>query len=555
MLRAVRRSVLVVLLAVSLATLAQADGPIAHEYVPDVREEEIPSLVTFGGGGDEAPAAIVYDGQIIPAPAGGELRGDEAAMTARPGTNANQHEAGRRAPTYRPDRTTSLEGTLDYYTVFTPSIAPFKRVTSLDMVSLSHGTPVIGVSSLDTVEVPVSGLEEAPPDDRPRDRFWGSVFIDFSRGRRVPFPSVSPESRILTLQTQPEARIRIEKDSADNFYAHRIGGGPTRVRVIFLTDAPRSYFNTELPEIPVDAYAREVAPLPDSLQRRAASFAAELGLTRESSLPVVLRRLTEHFRSFEESDVPPVDTGDIYLDLARAQLGVCRHRAYGFVITAHALGLPARFVHNEAHAWVEVKLGSVGWMRIDLGGAANGLNTHRGEDRPVYRARTRDPLPRPEPYVRAYERARANTTGLPAAALGSPGGPVSEEPGQQGAGLGAPAADQPAAEPAPVSMPEEAGARRPIVLTVERQHFDVYRGRNVDISGRATELGAEGASGLRIEVHITRGGFDRLLGVTVTDDNGWFRGTFGVPSDQPVGDYRLLIRSPGDARHLPATAH
>jgi transglutaminase-like putative cysteine protease len=41
------------------------------------------------------------------------------------------------------------------------------------------------------------------------------------------------------------------------------------------------------------------------------------------------------------------------LDLARGKRGVCRHRAYAFVIVAQALGIPARFVQNEAHAWVE----------------------------------------------------------------------------------------------------------------------------------------------------------------------------------------------------------
>ena len=48
--------------------------------------------------------------------------------------------------------------------------------------------------------------------------------------------------------------------------------------------------------------------------------------------------------------------------------GVCRHRAYAFLVTAQSLGIPTRLVENEAHAWVEVHDGTL-WRRIDLGGA------------------------------------------------------------------------------------------------------------------------------------------------------------------------------------------
>ena len=42
------------------------------------------------------------------------------------------------------------------------------------------------------------------------------------------------------------------------------------------------------------------------------------------------------------------------VDLALSQKGVCRHRAFAFLVTALGLGIPARMVINEAHAWVEV---------------------------------------------------------------------------------------------------------------------------------------------------------------------------------------------------------
>jgi hypothetical protein len=45
-----------------------------------------------------------------------------------------------------------------------------------------------------------------------------------------------------------------------------------------------------------------------------------------------------------------------------------------------------------------------------------------------------------------------------------------------------------------------------------------------------------------------------LLGIAVTDAQGHFRGRFGVPKDLDVGDYRLIVITPGDARYAPALA-
>ncbi len=522
-----------------------------HEYVPDVREDEA-MLLTAGSA---EPAGIVYDGEVIPAPRDGALRRDERPMTAVPGDGASSEEPGRRSPTFRPDRITALEGTLGYYTVFTPTIAPFKRVTALDAVVLAEEdgrTPVLAVSDLETVPVPVVGATAPAPDDRERDRFWGTVVLDFSEGSRVPLPSVSPESRILTLRSEPEAAIRIEKDGADNFFAVAPGRPPaTQVRLTFLTDAPRGYFNAPLPEVAADVLAADVPELPESVRQRAESFAAELGLSREMPLPRVLGELVRHFRAFEESDEPPADTGDIYLDLCRGGKGVCRHRAYGFVITAMALGIPARFVMNEAHAWVEVRMASVGWMRIDLGGAAHGLEAHNAEERPVYRPVNPDPLPRPAAYERSYAQARERMQGLRSA----PGGGRTREQAGGGASVEVETVPPESGEPPRRSEATSAdeAPREALRLSVDRARYEVFRGRTIEVTGRATSVAdGAGVSGLRLEV-LLEGDRELLLGVTVSREHGYYRGTFGVPPDVDVGEYRLEVRTPGDDRHLPAS--
>ncbi|NOY91697.1 MAG: hypothetical protein GXP55_10895 [Deltaproteobacteria bacterium] len=549
---------------------ARAQGPVLHEYVPDVREDELPSLVMAAGGASE-PAAIVYRGEVLPAPEDGARRPEEHAMRALTGPSRGRGLPGLRSPTFRPDRIPTVEGALGYDQVFTPGIVPFKRVSSLDMVALDgHGVPVLGVRDPTRHELEVEAPEAPPPDDRPRDRFWGSVVLDFGSGVTVPFPSVSPESRILSLRTEPSARLRIEEDGAGNFYATRLAGATGEVRVVFLTDAPRGYFNTPIPDLPAHSLANHVAPLPARLKREALGFARELGVTPSSSLPDALSVLAAHFRAFRESDEAVPTSDSIYLDIARARRGVCRHRSYAFLITAQALGIPTRFVFNETHAWVEVELPGEGFMRIDLGGAARQLDAH-GAERPVYHARLPDPLPRPAAYLQSYSRLAGPVSGVrPEDAAPPSSGPVgphsggvvaSQEPGA-GPEISAdepPAAHAQGATPAASDVAQApsvraADAREPVELRLEHHRFEAFRGRRIELSGQARDPRGAGVAGLRVEIGLRGPGRPRTLGATVTQEGGWFDVTLGVPPDLEVGDYALMVHTPGDAHHLPATA-
>jgi hypothetical protein len=356
------------------------------------------------------------------------------------------------------------------------------------------------------------------------------------------------------------------------------------VRVVFLTDAPKDYFRmAELPDVPSDTFADEVFALEPRVREDALLFARELGLSPGQSYRRTLPILVEHFRSFEESDEPPPSTGNIFLDLARGMKGVCRHRAYPFVITAQALGMPARFVQNEAHAWVEVKLpqGDVpGWLRIDLGGAAAGLDAHGAEDRPLHRPTGDDVLPRPAPYVRSYSQLAGNVRGLrrdapgtnpsngttddPSASTSDPSaspnpapeGPAPTTPPTSPTAPAPSQAEPPSTDPltALFSSPEPARpVARPLRLTLEGREFEVLRGRRLELVGRALDPDDVGVAGLRVEV-VARGTIERLLGVTVTREGGHWQASVGVPPELPVGDYTLVVRTPGSDRYFPATA-
>jgi hypothetical protein len=45
-----------------------------------------------------------------------------------------------------------------------------------------------------------------------------------------------------------------------------------------------------------------------------------------------------------------------------------------------------------------------------------------------------------------------------------------------------------------------------------------------------------------------------LLGVCVSDASGAFHVSLGVPPDLQVGDYRLLVLTPGDSRYAATVA-
>src|SRR5690606_36768843 len=114
---------------------------------------------------------------------------------------------------------------------------------------------------------------------------------------------------------------------------------------------------------------RDLAPpairpaLPPEVMAAARTTFDRIGIDDRMALGVAFDRLVGYFRSFEAKEPPP-PSGDVSRDLVDHKAGVCRHRSFGFVITASALGLPTRYVTNEAHAFVEVWFPELGWQRI-----------------------------------------------------------------------------------------------------------------------------------------------------------------------------------------------
>ena len=83
----------------------------------------------------------------------------------------------------------------------------------------------------------------------------------------------------------------------------------------------------------------------------------------------IATRLSSYFGGFEARELAPAETtADTYTDIALSRVGVCRHRAMAFVITAAATGLRA----GRGAWWAAAPNGSALAGASGRGGAAAG---------------------------------------------------------------------------------------------------------------------------------------------------------------------------------------
>ena len=426
-----------------------------------------------------------------------------------------------------PDRQTQREGRLDYREVFDPSIVPHKRNRALDEVGEDFGVR-LGERRLKALEVLGNRLE------RGREVFWGSLLVEGAAGSKIPIPSVAPDARILSYEASPTQDVKFWVDQAGNHYAEPSRSG--RLRLVFMTDAPASYFGRSLPrnasftDIPAALRPR----LPREVRTLALEVADTLGFSVELGYTPLLEKMVAYFRSFEPGDPPPrtgaVTGATIYRDIALSRRGICRHRAHAFVVTAQALGYPARFVFNEAHAFAEVFVpgSNAGWLRVDLGGGADELRVHNTANKAMHEPVAPDPFERPDGFEEMAGAERV--TGLP-------------EP-ERGPGAGAPGAELEAL-PSIIPRAKEVPGMRPTRTTLRVDTQLVTRGDGLTVSGEVVGTGAAGMAidGGVVQVLLVEPDTGRALALlgTAAVRGGRYASEVKIPPEQGVGDYELVV--------------
>ncbi|MBM4293193.1 MAG: transglutaminase domain-containing protein, partial [Deltaproteobacteria bacterium] len=205
--------------------------------------------------------------------------------------------------------------------------------------------------------------------------------------------SAAPEQSLVAQGEAPRA-LRLLRDAAHTYYltsVPRPGAEDLTPRwrevgvVHLLIAAARSYFTGpwDFARDAISARAGEPeAQLPPRLRAEARALFPDIGVTEGGRFEEQLGLLARWFRSFERGALPAPEGEEagegpqggiegaarLYRRVARAQRGVCRHRAYAFTLTARALGLPTRLVINSTHAFAEVRDPRGDWRRVDLGG-------------------------------------------------------------------------------------------------------------------------------------------------------------------------------------------
>jgi len=541
---------------VGLALRAGA-GPLLHEpFSPNPSEDTLYGATNSRG---TMPAWLHTKSGWVSAPDPVDAPWNSQPGAARYGGVRNAADA---ASKFVLDNLTSRPSRVEYDEVFRPSVVPYKRLYVYDQVSESFA---LGVR-----DPALKARSTSPGLGAGDDAFFGDFEVDLVAHVPVRIPSVGPGSKVLAVVVDPPRPVELLVDSAENWFVRAEEGG--RVRMYLQLGVPRQAFGSQFLPISRAALRPYLPPVPTAVAQMAQEVLLHIGAAKETVPTAALMQLVSYFRSFRESDVLPQARiqSELYREISLTQKGVCRHRAYAFVVTALTWGLPARLVHNEAHAWAEV-FDSELWHRIDLGGAASDLVVPEDQTAALRHRPPSDPFAWPtEERSAAVEFERrlveaqrgAAKHDLDAGTSPGPGaGVVKASSGQVGpsgqgpstipdarfeaSGAASGSRDQlPAQGPTTTSA---AGDSPQVEFQVRGAPHDaaprdhIYaRGTTISVTGTVTHKGQPCALS-RVDVVLGLPSAALSVGSLATDGSGHFAGQVTLPSTLPVGKTRVDV--------------
>ncbi|HEY5927267.1 MAG TPA: transglutaminase domain-containing protein, partial [Kofleriaceae bacterium] len=369
---------------------------------------------------------------------------------------------------------------------------------------------------------------------------------------------------ILSYEVKPKIALKFSKDGADNFFVRSDESGASgQYRLVFYADADQAYFAPSLPPRQFrirDVIANappELKPLiPDTVRREARVTLTKIGVDESYDLGSAFNKLVAHFRAFQAGEIAN-PTGNLYRDLCDSQAGVCRHRSFAFAVTANTLGIPTRYVQNEAHAFVEVWFPVRGWQRIDLGGAALRMNVTGADNKTLHRPRADDPFHKPPEYKNQYTQLEGDIRGLTDQQKadkkkGLDQSPPSGAIGQQGSGAGSAqntGPDRITPDPTLPAKQQDPKKATPELL-VTTSDTSAFRGDFIHVEG-IVRVGGKGVPNRQVNVFLAPaggGGTGSIgLGTAVTRPDGGFSADLPLPATLDLKRYEILLSSEGDA--------
>ena len=308
--------------------------------------------------------------------------------------------------------TGATDGNVTIYEIFDPVLGTVKRWTSLDGLlyddQASNPTDMYTMYNYDSDKYEIFPTNYEGYSNIFEGWIWMGITISTSEYTKI--PSVSPDADIIDYDPNATGvNLRFFKDGADNYYVQ--GNEDVVVDLRYRMGTNGSYFNRPISEdLTTDDIPDEILrPINGANQvkenvREFLQYRHDNGTIAneplywlwpengdpETNLALIINNLTWYFSSFIEGDgdVPDTeDPWDAYQTICINGIGACRHRSFGFFVTALALDAPTRYVSNEAHAFVEVyipedneTISASHWKRINLGGTGSSTTLDRPDD-------------------------------------------------------------------------------------------------------------------------------------------------------------------------------
>lgn len=376
--------------------------------------------------------------------------------------------------------------------VFNPSLGAMKRLKAYDKLGA------------DGVELEVADKRfrnyAADPTVRYDTPLEASFKVQLHAGEPVPIFSPHPRPLIRTFATSPAVPggVTFLLDGADTLHAFARVDALVTLNISFMTEA--KYYQLDVPPgITPGMYPPGVRPtVAPELVDDARLVLARAGAGEALDVGQTLLALSAYFRSFTEGDIPPpTEVESLYLALATGGHGCCRHRAFAFMVTAQAVGIPTRVVVNEAHAFVEVMLPEGDWHQINLGGCGTYTVNNPNQYRDLF-DQAHDP------------RGEANPT-------------------------------------------EDRALPTVVTFTnITESPARIVKGERYYVNGTVQSPGGRAVAGARIDVFLneTKDTPGRLTGAGTSDARGQFSILSRVPKELPARGYQLVARAldPGGAQ-------
>ncbi len=194
-------------------------------------------------------------------------------------------------------------------------------------------------------------------------RSIGSVVLDLTDGAWTPVPALTPGDRLVAVG---DATVELARDGNGMVWATG-RTGRTSLNLTWAVDLAYYDFPVAADVTPDDVPEAD-RPKLDALGLAAGLHIAELAGAHDRPYGDTVRALASFVRGFGVGPLPDRDEqGDDLLAIAETRVGCARHRAEVFVLAAQSLGIPARLVVNEAHAFAEAFVPKAGWHLVDVG--------------------------------------------------------------------------------------------------------------------------------------------------------------------------------------------